>query len=807
MPTNAEKIAAIRADAEMGRSIAVAEYLRVDWDFSTTNYYATGAWSEIPPFTGIGVTVEPRLIPSSLRDPFYHLELNSDLRSETITVKFDDIDKDISNKFRDYRSGIRCELFNYFPDHDLTISVWTGQLQAPQVYGWSTVEATITNGYRSRELFIPSRRSPSECTANQFGGAMATAEMVRSNLCRYDRHLGGSVGLLDPSTGQPFISCPQLTAADCERRFGNRMNFGGFTTDAAAVVTDNNNYYLATTRGNTSNLKEPLIVVFGRVNLRNIQLILWRREVNASTPANGWVATIWRLCEGPIRSVTNFAVGERITPAMHLNVRLGDIAQPPTSYAPNVSNYSKTAIVFARDGWRNAAQTNVGDLSASCIVEGFKDVRIYTDDDPITSTREYTTNRVWCLLEVYTNQTFGIGYAESRFDLASWMDAAALADDTVSTSILFDDGEEHTYISRRSQINAVLQGRPVGEQVEDICRAGGLTVPYLNNGKFKIKVLTALTNDELADVPVITDQMIVWEKDSPSLTLSQTPDNKIVNEVEVRFDDAANGGVERPFTIKDRNQQLKAGRQLGANHFMSVPKKYTAFGLESLAEAVRFARRLIKFGEFDSGGIDNNLSAKFTIPMIYALDLERYQIIKLDSRLLTGYVVGDGDLKEPAEYFRILHIKKRSNAEVELTCQAYNHTAYSSFETTINVDPPWPALTVTGAGSGEVNVTFAYVGQVDGRPSYVNGIIEFVWNDAFAQWQIRLIGGDTYYFSDDDVASPDLATTWEQGSLGIAPMPTVHVFTPPPFEPCRLELGTPTYDEASAALLIPIEPC
>jgi hypothetical protein len=82
-------------------------------------------------------------------------------------------------------------------------------------------------------------------------------------------------------------------------------------------------------------------------------------------------------------------------------------------------------------------------------------------------------------------------------------------------------------------------------------------------------------------------------------------------------------------------------------------------------------------------------------------------------------------------------------------------------------------MIVSGAGSSEVNGTYAVIGNEGGKPHYANNAnsdIHIGWADK-AYW---LIVSTTfvYYFSYDDVATPDLCTTWEVVD-GEPPVPTV----------------------------------
>lgn len=77
-------------------------------------------------------------------------------------------------------------------------------------------------------------------------------------------------------------------------------------------------------------------------------------------------------------------------------------------------------------------------------------------------------------------------------------------------------------------------------------------------------------------------------------------------------------------------------------------------------------------------------------------------------------------------------------------------------------------MIVSGAGSTEVNGTYAENGIVNDRPYYTYGINYIKWFGSY--WAIR--GDLNYYYSNDNVATPDLCTTWrwDEGEL---PAPTV----------------------------------
>jgi hypothetical protein len=232
--------------------------------------------------------------------------------------------------------------------------------------------------------------------------------------------------------------------------------------------------------------------------------------------------------------------------------------------------------------------------------------------------------------------------------------------------------------------------------VTDICRSGGISIPFQHESDFTIAQFRVATSGELSAARVFTDEgesrNIVWGEGQPSIKLEQTPNDKVVNEIEMTFEDAATDDASRPITVNDPDQKLLAGRELGDNNLKTVPKKYSAFGVNVLGEAIKLAYRLMRFGEFDEGGTHNNLRATIVVPFEQALGLKRYDIIKITSDLITGFLSPEGN---QFEYFRVIKMNKSANGTCEIVAQAYNHVAYTAFETNLDADPdlhPLPTL-------------------------------------------------------------------------------------------------------------------
>ena len=86
-------------------------------------------------------------------------------------------------------------------------------------------------------------------------------------------------------------------------------------------------------------------------------------------------------------------------------------------------------------------------------------------------------------------------------------------------------------------------------------------------------------------------------------------------------------------------------------------------------------------------------------------------------------------------------------------------------------------MIVSGAGSTDVNGTYVDEGTTSGgKPIYFNrvvvpsGALNIQWISTY--WCIKFYASE-YYKSTDNVATPDLCTTWTKGAGGTLPVPTV----------------------------------
>lgn len=113
-------------------------------------------------------------------------------------------------------------------------------------------------------------------------------------------------------------------------------------------------------------------------------------------------------------------------------------------------------------------------------------------------------------------------------------------------------------------------------------------------------------------------------------------------------------------------------------------------------------------------------------------------------------------------------------------------------------------IIVSGAGTSAVNGTYVYYITENGKPRYLSGGGVWLGWTLDSKWSIDAVFF-TYYTSVDDVATPDLVTTWSVSTDGIAPIPTVTaLITPTLTEVAPFTVEMPTvvemevYEELSA---------
>lgn len=681
------KIAALTSlYAAQGTHTRVQEIVQINWANGTNiRYYANTGVDQLTGFTGLtglGISgVQARLTKST----FLEIPRTSDLGDDEVSISLADHDGAIKTLWRLSGEGTKAFVYLYLPDVNLLVEMFAGLLKAPDNVTRDRFSIKASSGFRSASLSLPRRIVWVGCAAH-FGGSVRSdnsflfpdAASIADNDCPYDRHIGGSMGLLNG--GVPFTTCPRNSPSACIARLGDSKSYLGFDLYLESeVVGSGDNRFTATSRGNESLQRRPLRVVYGTRVVKDLTLLGYQSQSGGDHPERGYLKSFWLVCEGEISAIYDFYVNGQYVPPNHLWGNLGALRQTPVLFTNNTLNYSGTAVMRADVGPRDWRNTTGRDLNAQALVVGKKDVKVYSN--PTTSTKQYTTNRAWCLLDGITKKRYGHGLDKSRTDIQGMIDLAGWSDELVWSK---DENDNHVQIPRTT-FNADVSERSVQQQFNDWCLYGRYTLPFSFNGKLRVLPLRI---EPLTDVPTFTDEgssgrNIIFENGRSTLSAKQKPDSDIPNQLKITFDDASRRYAETTFPFDDFTQQMKAGVAAGDRSIRVVEKSHSLFGVTTFAEALRVARMLLHLGEFDRGGSKNNLTVKFQTwsVLVAALKLHPWKLIRVLSSMLTTFEEAPG---VPFEYFRVMKMRRLPNLRMEIEAQAYpvNYMAASDSQFT-----------------------------------------------------------------------------------------------------------------------------
>lgn len=689
--TTKTKIAALRARRAAGETIEVYEMVQVVWPSPDGSiYYAATQVDEVASVAPPVSPIEVRVIPGNNPNWFLPLEVSSSIGDEEVDLTFFDADEVISTLINTHGEGVKAIFHYWFPQETLLLEMWHGHLEYGEEEDVERITLKAVQGFRSADANVPGRGHYQHCSA-VFGALLATQAEINEHDCPYNKHIGGAVGINNPATSQPWTFCDRRLQASCTARGINPL----FHLSHNTIRTTNLNtqpgggpQLTITSHGNETNLKEPVRVVMGSRRLYDMKVINFSRPSFGPT---GWFFAMYEGCEGPIQSFSSsqITVGSKTqnAVALHYNPRLG--AKGQTSAGSDLSPHGYSGLAHFRYNFGHIDPTDLGpgDASASSHVDGLNNIRVYAVDEESEETayiytEQYTTNRVWHIARMLCDKRWGYGLDYARLNKASWIAAAAWVEESVRFTDI--DGNQWDHI--RGESNVELIGKKVQQQIEDMCMAGRLSRPFLFDGEIHIVPLRELTEEELDDCPVFTDEgndrNIVWtgrpgdEDHRTTLKIGKRKSVKeLINRVECTIDDMANSYLQTPLRpVEDVDAQLKAGRLVGDMSRKVNNKQYPLLGVVGEGQGNKMAVSLLDLGPHDEGGLQNNLPITFTIWFPDALDLHQDKVIKVVSSRLTKYGF---------TYFRVKKIERQDDLHYQLECQAYNETYMDGFETTV----------------------------------------------------------------------------------------------------------------------------
>jgi hypothetical protein len=668
-----------------GASVQVAELVAVDWPQPDGRVYyastfADDVWPELRGLLG-GAPVEPRLEGGQFLD----VTRDSGISDDSVSLNLWDADHAISDLFETHGEGVRVEIFFYFPQVDLLLSQWFGHLRPPEDADEERFTARAENGFLSVMLPLPRRSLYDTCQA-VYGVLLKTQEEIDEHDCPVNIHIGGTIGRLDPATGQPYPTCPRNSRAECTKRIGDSLSFLAGDTKRVTYPVGSRGAF-ATTYGNENKQKRPLRVIAGERTVRDLDLLAHVVEVGrADHPERGAIKLKYAVSEGELDYLGDVRVNNTLIKPEHWNVRLGAPRQPGSGFSPEETNYSGTATlqVVLQGDFRNVDPAGI---STEIRARGKKDVRVYSSETEFALA--YTTSRAWWLLEALRNKRWGMGAAVPRFPIES--DFIPL-DEWFKDYLSFTDKRTGAvYTGYRSDFRAELIDRTAQQQVNDICLAGRCTVPFPYQGTLRVFPLKGLTAEELAAAPVFSDygteRNIIRDETTgkSSLTRTSLSDADLPNSIVGTFDDRERDYQEHtlpPFESIDA--QLRAGRAFGDTGRRVVEKPYKLLGVTEKAEASRLSVQLRDLGEFDEGGIENNERVRFQTFFTQAITLYKSKVIRVLSKSLVNRRTG----VQRFEYFRVRSVRQLPNLLVEVSAQAYPVEYYAQMEQIVEVPAP-----------------------------------------------------------------------------------------------------------------------
>lgn len=384
--TTLSKIAALRVLYAAGTGIEVYELVKIDWPSPDgTIYYSSTQVDEVASVAPSVSPIEARLVPDSLPNFFLPVSIDSTIGDEEVDLKFWDADEVISQLLVDHGEGIKVELFYWFPQETLLLSVWHGHLRFEDEAAIDILPLKAAQGFRSSDGMIPHRAHWQECQ-RIFGGTLATQALIDDYGCPYNKHLGGSTGINNPSTSLPWTFCDRADTSSCTARGVSVLRHLSHKTIISVVVNNQTSgpRLLSTSAGNETALSQPVRVVMGKRRIYNALIMAYRRDLNNNTPSHGFFQGFYELCEGPIRSISSAVIIVGNTPqaavSLHYGYRLGKVEQSSADGNLTTHGYSNTAYIRYAYGWVDPTTIQPNDANANALVEGLADVYIQTTE-------------------------------------------------------------------------------------------------------------------------------------------------------------------------------------------------------------------------------------------------------------------------------------------------------------------------------------------------------------------------------------------------------------------------------------------
>jgi hypothetical protein len=379
------KLDALRTRYLAGETIDVFELLEIQWPSpDDTIYYAPLQTDEISPeLTAVASPIECRLVPENQPNWFLPIKLGSLIGDEEVGLLFWDGDDAMTDLMIAHGEGVRAVVHYWFPQETLLLRHWQGHLRNEEEAEFAFLKLKAVQGFRSNETTVPGGAHYGQCGAI-FGGLLETQARIDEGMCPHNLHIGGSIGIVNPSTGLPWTFCDRRDLSSCTARGVHPLYHYSHRTIQTIVVNNQTHggRLYSTGQGNETNLKEPVRVVMGTRRVHGCPIVAYRRDLNNNHPDQGWFFGVYEVSEGPLGAIWNSVInvgGEsQAANPQHYGYRLGNKGQTPVSTV-TTHGYSGRALIAYNFGWVDPSEIQPSDASADVTTDGISNIRILSN--------------------------------------------------------------------------------------------------------------------------------------------------------------------------------------------------------------------------------------------------------------------------------------------------------------------------------------------------------------------------------------------------------------------------------------------
>ena len=385
------KIAEMKAMRARFEGFDVYELHKVHWaapDGAIT-YCATGEVFTADLVNGMPEAVQPcemRIVSGDSNNDefpanpevFSKIPMNAYLSDDDVDVDYWDGDDEFTRLMQLHGEGARAEVFLWCPAVDLLLRVFDGHLESGKDQEQTVYHAKISAGFKSPDTTVPAHPQVRSHCQDIFGGTLSTQEEI-SRLCAsciYNRGVpGGTIGNLDPETGEPYPDCDKSIPA-CIARLGDSKSHLSHTSQEDVVVNPHGgsgNLY-PRAEGNETTMGKKLRWIMGQRYAHDLNPVAIIKLPNGN---NGLIRVEIREIIGPIAAVISPQINAQLLPPSQYEPRVGHQRELATNFSPHAWNFSRIAGFLGIYGFLNTDDFEINDIKGHAIIQGYLQRNLY----------------------------------------------------------------------------------------------------------------------------------------------------------------------------------------------------------------------------------------------------------------------------------------------------------------------------------------------------------------------------------------------------------------------------------------------